>query len=172
MRRALTPSSVVSILLLAGGTGTFAAESGTESWIKAQNGTALRVVDAGTVTPAGTEMIGVDSLTFAPSYDWPWFTVPDGPARFVAFFDDDVGDVSKAALIFADGSPACGKEVGVMPVDTGTGAFLDRSMADKLDFLSSVMGMNCNLYDCLMAQQMAPVFRHSRLALGTASILW
>jgi Protein of unknown function (DUF4241) len=152
MRVGLTLLSVVSAMLLAG-QGAFAAESGTETWIKAQNWTTLRIVDAGTVTPSGTEMIGVDSLTFASSYAWPWFTVPGGPARFVAFFDDKHGRVSKVALIFADGVPACGHDVGSMGVDTGTGAFLDRVVAQKLDDLSGAMGVDCNLYDCFMAKQ-------------------
>jgi hypothetical protein len=132
-----------------------AAESGTERWIKAQNWVPLRVVDIGSFDPEGNEMIGVDSLTYSLASDWPWLTVPDGPARFVAFFDDQVVGVSKAALVFDDATPACGTEVGTMPVDSGTGAFLDRKTAQKLDLLSGVMGPFCNLYDCLMAKQVA-----------------
>jgi hypothetical protein len=134
--------------------GPAAAEAnGTVAWILDQAGTPLTVQEVGTYAVRGTELIGVDSLTFSPSYGWPWFTVPEGPARVVVFDDPAELALSKAAILFSDAAPACGSEVGVMPVDTGTGAFLDRPTADMLDTIAKAMGQTCNLYDCLMAEQ-------------------
>lgn len=125
----------------------------TIAWILEESGTPLTLLEVGTYDVRGSEMIGVDSLTFSPSYNWPWFTAPTGAARVVAFDDLQEIALSKAAILFSDGAPVCGEEVGVMPVDTGTGAFLDRPTAEELDRISLDMGPDCNLYDCLMADQ-------------------
>jgi hypothetical protein len=122
-------------------------------WILANSGAGLRVDEVGTMAVRGTEMIGVDSLTFSPSNNWPWFDVPEGPARVVALFDPVEQTYSKAAILFSTIPPVCGEEVGGMPVDTGTGAFLDRHAAAALDVLAAGMGSTCNLYDCFMAEQ-------------------
>jgi hypothetical protein len=125
----------------------------TIAWILDQSKARLVVQEVGTYDIRGTELIGVDSLTFSPSYDWPWFLVPNGPARVVAFDDPTEAALSKAAIIFSNAAPVCGEEVGVMPVDTGTGAFLDRPTATALDDIGKAMSTDCNLYDCLMADQ-------------------
>jgi hypothetical protein len=123
------------------------------AWIMDQAGVSLTVIEVGTYKVRGTDLIGVDSLTFDPSYDWPWFTVPEGPSRVVAFDDPADAAISKAAILFSDATPVCGTDVGTMPVDTGTGAFLDRPTAKALSDLSRAMGLKCNLYDCMMAEQ-------------------
>lgn len=123
------------------------------AWIKDRADAPLTVQEVGTFNVRGTALIAVDSLTFQSSYSWPWFDVPEGPARVVVFDDDDLAALSKAAILFSESPPVCGNEVGVMPVDTGTGAFLDRQTAKALDDLSAAMGTECNLYDCLMAEQ-------------------
>jgi hypothetical protein len=122
-------------------------------WILAQSGADLRVEEVGTMAVQGTEVIGVDSLTFSPTYGWPWFTVPEGPARVIALYDRTEVAYSKAAILFSAETPVCGEEVGGMPVDTGTGAFLDRPSANALEALAQGMGDDCNLYDCFMAKQ-------------------
>jgi hypothetical protein len=134
--------------------GPAAAETnGSVAWLLDQAGTPLTVQEVGSYDIRGTELIGADSLTFSASADWPWFTVPEGPARVVAFNDPVELAVSKAAILFSDAAPVCGEEVGVMGVDTGTGAFLDRPTAMMLDMIAGLMGKTCNLYDCLMALQ-------------------
>jgi hypothetical protein len=122
-------------------------------WILSQSGVPLSVHEVGQMTVRGTEMIGVDSLTYSPDYLWPWFTVPEGPARVVALYDDAEVAYSKAAIVFSAEPPVCGEDVGGMPVDTGTGAFLDRPTAEALDALNTSMGEDCNIYDCMMAEQ-------------------
>jgi hypothetical protein len=129
-------------------------ENPSIAWILAQTGTPLVVQKVGQMAVRGTEMISVDSLTYSPEYPWPWFTVPEGPARVVVFDDPQEYALSKAMILFSDAVPVCGEEVGVMPVDTGTGAFLDRPTAEELARISLAMGTDCNLYDCLMAEQM------------------
>jgi hypothetical protein len=142
---------LTAIVLLS---GSASAETNPSiDWILDQSKTQLAVQDVGTYDIRGTELIGVDSLTFSPSYGWPWFAVPEGPARVVVFDDPADSALSKAAIIFSDAAPACGEEVGGMPVDTGTGAFLDRHTAAALDIVARAMGTDCNLYDCLMAEQ-------------------
>ncbi len=125
----------------------------TIAWIQDKSAATLTVQEVGTYNVRGTELIGVDSLTFSPSYGWPWFPVPEGPARVVVFDDPAEQALSKAAILFSDAAPVCGNEVGTMPVDTGTGAFLDRPTAEALDAVAVAMGPNCNLYDCMMAKQ-------------------
>ena len=142
------------LLLCAAFSGPVAADTHpTITWIIREAKTPLTVQEVGTYALRGTELIGVDSLTFSPDYAWPWFQVPDGPARVVVFDDPAEQALSKAAILFSDAAPVCGDEVGAMPVDTGTGAFLDRPTAEALDAITRAMGPDCNLYDCLMAKQ-------------------
>jgi hypothetical protein len=145
----------VAALILAAGPA-LAEENPSLAWIAAGSGTPLTQIELGTFEIRGTELIGVDSLTFSPGYGWPWFPAPTGPARVAAFRDRSFAAISKAAVVFSDAVPVCGAEVGAMPVDTGTGAFLDRHTAGMLDTVARAMGRSCNLYDCLMADQMGP----------------
>lgn len=141
----------VALILAAG--PALAEGNPSLTWIAAESGTPLRLVEVGTFDVRGTQMIGADSLTFSPANGWPWFTVPEGPARVIAFHDAAKVTYSKAAVVFSGEVPICGEEVGVMSVDTGTGAFLDQHSAAMLDRLARVMGSGCNLYDCLLADQ-------------------
>jgi Protein of unknown function (DUF4241) len=141
---------------LALASGAVQAEpNGTVIWILKQHRAPLVVQEVGTYSVRGNALIGVDSLTYSPTYNLPWFKAPTGPARVVAFDDPQEYALSKAAILFSDAAPVCGEEVGAMPVDTGTGAFLDRPTAETLDRVSAAMGPDCNLYDCLMAEQVA-----------------
>lgn len=125
------------------------ADPGAVDWIIANTQHPLTAAQIGSYDPDGP-IIGVDSLTYEPSYAWPYADIPDGPARFYAFFDDDTGRVSKAALVFSDAEPSCGEDVATMPVDTGTGAFLDRKAAKSLDKIALETG---DLYGHFMAPQ-------------------
>jgi hypothetical protein len=145
-----------ALVLLASipGQPALAEDNPSLAWLMAESGLPLVVQKVGEMSVRGTEMIGVDSLTFSLSYTWPWFPVPEGPARVIALYDPLEVAYARAMIIFSDQTPICGDEVGVMPVDTGTGAFLDRPTAKALDRAAAAMGPNCNLYDCLMAKQM------------------
>lgn len=125
------------------------AEPGAVEWIMANTEQPLRWTHVGGYDPDGP-IIGVDSLTYEPSYPWPYVDVPDGRAQFYAFFDDESGRVSKAAIVFSDAEPSCGEDVATMPVDTGTGSFLDRKAANALDKIAMETG---DLYGYFMAPQ-------------------
>jgi hypothetical protein len=122
-------------------------------WILSQSGVPLSVHEIGQMTVRGSEMIAADSLTADAQYDWPWIAVPEGEARVVALYDQEELTYSKAAMIFTPAAPVCGDDVGLMFVDTGTGAFLDRSSMRSLEALDATMAADCNLYDCFIAKQ-------------------
>ncbi|WP_299698919.1 DUF4241 domain-containing protein [uncultured Tateyamaria sp.] len=125
------------------------AGPGAVDWITTHTQQPLKEARIGSYDPDGP-IIGVDSLTYEPSYSWPYIDVPDGPADFHVFFDSETGRVSKAALIFSDAVPSCGKDLATMPVDTGTGAFLDRKAAEALDRIATETG---DLYGGFMEPQ-------------------
>jgi hypothetical protein len=142
-------------LAVTAGLGTAAAadQNPSVAWILAGSGTPLVVNEVGEVNVRGTELIGVDGLTFGPSDGWPWFAVPEGPADIVAFFHEQDIAYHKAAIIFSNRPPVCGEDVGMMQVDSGTGAFLDRQTAEALVKFGASMKADCDLYSCLIAKQ-------------------
>lgn len=101
----------------------------------------------------GTELVGVDALAFRPGEDWTWFTVPNGPAHVVAFFHRQDIAYHKAAIVFSEMAPVCGAQVGLMHIDNGIGAFLDRRSADALRQYGEAMDAGCDLYSCLIVKQ-------------------
>lgn len=149
-RFALAASVIIS------STGSLVGQTNPSlDWILVQTGAPLAVQEIGQMDVRGTQMIGVDSLTYSPDYPWPWFTVPQGKARVVALYDTNEVAYSKAAVIFSNAAPVCGDDLGTMVVDTGTGAFLDRPTAKALNDLNAAMAPGCNIYDCMMAAQVS-----------------
>ena len=135
-------------------TPTIAKAQDSAAWIAA-NSRGPVVIEEVAKIEIGTEVFAVDPLTFGLDDALPPIAVPSGPARFVAFWNADIGLYSTAALIFSDAPPLCGQDVGYIGVDTGTAAFLDRRMATALsDVADALEADNCRVYDCLLADQM------------------
>lgn len=113
--------------------GAASATTPALDWYIDQAGTPREIRLIGNYTADDDQMIGADPLTFQAGYGWSYFQIPTTPARFYALYDPQGGVVAAAFLVYSDGDPVCGEALGVIGVDTGTGAFLTRKTAEKLD---------------------------------------
>ena len=124
-------------------------------WVETRTEQATETHRIGRYTPASQHMIGVDSLTYMPSYEWPYFDIPAGPADLYVLVEPEYGRNSKAVLVFSDAAPACGFDIATMGVDTGTGAFPDRRAALVLEALSDTLNaQGKNIYNDFLEAQM------------------
>ncbi len=123
-------------------------------WLISQTARPLDLRKVGSYTPNGP-LIGVDPLTYVADYKWPYADVPAGPATFYALIDREDGRVSKAVLVFSGTAPTCGADLATIPVDTGTGAFLDRDTAAELDALGAKLAdQGKDLYNDFLMEKM------------------
>lgn len=142
-------------------------------WLVEHSGAPRQIEQVARYTPEGAAILGVDPLTYDPGYPFDFSKVPPGPANVVALIEPIEGRVALAALIFADGAPACGADVGAIWVDSGTAAFLTPDSAAKLDAMRQDYDQRrLNLYDDYFADptQMGDsvFFRMLTLPDGTA----
>ena len=149
----MTVARLGLMLTIGIGSPALALENPSVAWILAESGTPLVATGVGEMDVRGTELIGLDGNTFGPTDAWHWFEVPDGPAHVVTFFHEKDIEYQKAAIVFSEVPPVCGESVGMMTVDSGMVAFLDRPTADALSLFGASMSADCNLYSCLIEKQ-------------------
>ena len=126
---------VATLALLGGLAPAGGVAQQVADWLVAQSGGPREVRQVGSFTPDSPKILGADPLTYDSSYPFDFLPVPPGPAKVVALLEPVEGRVALAALIFAEGTPACGSEDGGIWVDSGTAAFLTPQTAAKLDAL-------------------------------------
>ena len=144
MKRALLPA----LLALAAPFPAAAEGEDVINWLVGQSGGPREVQRIARFTPDGPEILGADPLTYDPGYPFPFIPVPPGPADVIALSEPQEGRIALAALIFADGPPACGAESGAIWVDSGTASFLTPATAAKLDAMRKDYDQRkLNLYD-------------------------